>query len=90
MMLGSMATATGPTVFSTIFAWSIDRRRPFPLDRHLIFCLFALGMVVVTATSWNIVISPVEPQPEDYAASAVLMAQEDDEGIEMKGMSSGE
>ncbi|CAM9442342.1 unnamed protein product, partial [Laminaria digitata] len=47
MMLGSLATAVGPTVFSTIFAWSINRRRPFPLDRHLVFCLFALGMVVV-------------------------------------------
>ncbi|CAM9478501.1 unnamed protein product, partial [Laminaria digitata] len=49
MMLGSLASAVGPTVCSTIFAWSIERHRPFPLDNHLIFCLFALGMIVITA-----------------------------------------
>ncbi|CAN0438804.1 unnamed protein product, partial [Scytosiphon promiscuus] len=48
VMVGSLAKAAGPTAASTIFAWSIHRRRPFPFDYHLIFYLLALGMVVVT------------------------------------------
>lgn len=73
MMLGSLATATGPTAFSTIFAWSINRRRPFPFDGHLSFIILGLGMVVVTTTSWNVVISPVKPEPMGPAVSPVVV-----------------
>ncbi|CAM9718217.1 unnamed protein product, partial [Laminaria digitata] len=47
MTLGSLATAAGPIVCSTVFAWSIDRRRPFPFDYHFVFYLFAVGMVFI-------------------------------------------
>lgn len=90
MTLGSLATATGPTVFSTIFAWSINRRHPFPFDHHLSFSLLALGMVVVSVASWNVVISPVEPEPMDPADSPVVVSEKVGEGVKDKSLSSGE
>lgn len=89
MTLNSLATGAGPTVFSTIFAWSINRPHPFPLDGHLVFCLFALGMFVVTFTSWNIVISPVEPKLEGVSLLPVAVAEEATGGVEDTLMSSG-
>ena len=89
MTLGSLAKAAGPTAASTVFAWSIHRRRPFPFDYHLIFYLLALGMVVVTVVSWNVVISPVEPEPKGTPAAPRAVAEEaPEEGIVI-GLSSG-
>lgn len=90
VMLVSLATATGPTTFSTIFAWSINRRRPFPFDSHLIFVLLALGMVAITVTSWNVVFSRVETKPIGSAASPILVAEEVAQGVEDNSLSSGE
>ncbi|CAM9131751.1 unnamed protein product, partial [Laminaria digitata] len=64
MAMGALAKAAGPIVSSTVFAWSINGDHPFPFDCHLIFCIFSLGMVVVTAMTWNIDISPAKTQPE--------------------------
>ena len=90
MMLGSLATATGPTVFSTIFAWSINRHHPFPLDHHLSFTLLALGMVVVTATSWNFDISPGKPEPRGPVDSPEVVSEKVGEGVKDRSLSSGE
>eukprot|EP00903_Cladosiphon_okamuranus_P009002 g8611.t1 len=69
MMLGSLAKAAGPAVFSAIFAWSIDGdARPFPLDYHLVFYLLALSMVFVSCASWNVITG--DPPPRTQATEA--------------------
>ena len=80
MTLGSLAKAAGPVVSSTAFAWSIDRPRPFPFDNHLIFLIFFLGMVIVTASSWDIDISPLKCKPEGGSAVPVVVAEDVPEG----------
>lgn len=89
MMLGSLTRAAGPTVTSTIFAWSIQHRHPFPFDQHLVFGLLALCMVVVTVVSWNIVISPLEQKPKGATAVPVVMAEEAPKENLGIGLSSG-
>eukprot|EP00904_Undaria_pinnatifida_P006139 jgi/Undpi1/2655/HiC_scaffold_13.g06033.m1 len=93
MMLGSLATGAGPIVFSTIFAWSINRPRPFPLDSHLVFCLLSLGMFIVTITSWNIVTSSDQPKPksetETFSPPPVVVVEDAAGGYEENGLSSG-
>ena len=89
IMLGSLARAAGPITASTTFAWSIQYRHPFPFDQYLVFCLLALGMVVITVLSWNLVISPVEQEPTGVAAMPAVVAKDtpgDDRGV---GLSSG-
>ena len=88
MTLGSLAKAAGPTAASTVFAWSIHRHHPFPFDHHLIFSLMALGMVVVTAASWNVVISPVDPKPKGATTAPVVVAEEAPEEVGRSGVSS--
>lgn len=39
-------------------------------------------MVVVTATSWNVVISPVEPEPMGPAVSPVVVTEKVAKGVE--------
>lgn len=85
VVIGSLAKATGPIVSSTIFARSIHRPRPFPLDRHLIFCIFALGIVIGTATSWDIDISPIRPEPKGTAVVPVVAVN----GNSLRGRRSG-
>lgn len=55
MMLGSLAKALGPFVFSVIFAWSIQRERPFPFGPYLAFLFLSVGTLVVAVTGWNII-----------------------------------
>lgn len=89
MMLTSLSTAIGATVCATAYAWSIDRRRPFPLDHHLIFCLFALGLAIITALSWNVAISPIEPKSKGSTVSPVVVVDEITGGVDEEGLSSG-
>ena len=88
MTLGSLAKAAGPTVSSTAFAWSINGRHPFPFDRHLTFCLLALGMVVVTVMSWNVVVSP-EKKVSGVASFPVVVAETAPKGVVGIAMSAG-
>lgn len=48
-------------------------------------------MVVVTATSWDVVISPVESEPPmGSGASTVVVAEEVAGGVEEEGLITGE
>lgn len=53
MMVGSLAKAFGPFVFSVMFAWSIECQRPFPFGAPLAFLILGLGMIVVVAAGWK-------------------------------------
>lgn len=46
-------------------------------------------MAVVTVTSWNTVVSPVERNSKESAVSPVVVADEVDGGVADKGLSSG-
>lgn len=55
MAVNSMVRALAPVVLSVIFAWSIQRPRPFPFGPHLAFLLLGLGMLVVAVIGWKVI-----------------------------------
>lgn len=56
MMAGSLAKAVGPFFFAVVFAWSIERPRPFPYGSHFAFILMGLGMMLVAAAGWSTIV----------------------------------
>lgn len=73
MTTASLTKAASPTFFAVVFAWSINRPRPFPFNYQLAFYVMAVLMAVVSFAGWDVIRIPdteEDPNEEECITTA--------------------